>query len=385
MKNKNAPGEGPPKDPAIEAETDALAQLVDAIFRRMPQALAAVVASPASGPWRAIAARGRQESSFAAGQSLEQPENAWMRELGEPAIDPPPPENGALRLRQPITLRDGSFFGNLCLVASRADSVADAGLRDAAGVFAELAALLIAQSRRSAEAEARLGNEAAAAEQRERFVAVLAHDLRTPLSTVRALGETLSIAPERANLPRIAKILLAAVARMASLIDGVLDLARARLGGGITMRWQSCPDLAERLSQVVEEVREARPGQQIDSQIRIARAIDCDPTRLQQLLGNLLDNALTHGARDRPVSIVAETSESELEIRVANEGAELDQETRERIFEPFWRPKGAKRPDGLGLGLFIVEHIATRHGGSIRVDSKDGSTIFVFSMPVSRA
>ncbi|WP_250463224.1 HAMP domain-containing sensor histidine kinase [Caballeronia sp. GAFFF2] len=385
MKNKNAPGEGPPKDPAFEAETDALAQLVDAIFRRMPQALAAVVASPASGPWRAIAARGRQESSFAAGQSLEQPENAWMRELGEPAIDPPPPENGALRLRQPITLRDGSFFGNLCLVASRADSVADAGLRDAAGVFAELAALLIAQSRRSAEAEARLGNEAAAAEQRERFVAVLAHDLRTPLSTVRALGETLSIAPERANLPRIAKILLAAVARMASLIDGVLDLARARLGGGITMRWQSCPDLAERLSQVVEEVREARPGQQIDSQIRIARAIDCDPTRLQQLLGNLLDNALTHGARDRPVSIVAETSESELEIRVANEGAELDQETRERIFEPFWRPKGAKRPDGLGLGLFIVEHIATRHGGSIRVDSKDGSTIFVFSMPVSRA
>ncbi|WP_277183631.1 HAMP domain-containing sensor histidine kinase [Caballeronia sp. BR00000012568055] len=384
MNNKNAPGEGPPKDPAFEAETDALAQLVDAIFRRTPQALAAVVASPARGAWRATAARSHPQTSFAAGQSLEQPENAWMREPGEPAVGSLPPGNGALRLRQPIMLGDGSFFGNLCLVASRADSMADAGLRDAAGAFAELAALLIGQSRRSADAEARLGNEAAAAEQRERFVAVLAHDLRTPLSTVRALGETLSIAPDRANLPRIAKLLLAAVARMASLIDGVLDLARARLGGGITMRWQSCPDLADRLAQVVEEARTTHAGRQINSQIQIARAVDCDPTRLQQLLGNLLDNALTHGARDRPVSIVAEANESELEIRVANEGAALDAETRERIFEPFWRPKGAKRPEGLGLGLFIVEHIAARHGGAIRVDSKEGATIFVFSMPVSR-
>jgi signal transduction histidine kinase len=264
------------------------------------------------------------------------------------------------------------------------DAVADAGLRDAAAAFAELAALLIGQSQGKVAAEVGLAQEAAAAQQRERFVAVLAHDLRTPLSTVRALGETLSIAPDRANLPRIAKLLLAAVARMASLLDGVLDLARARLGGGITMRWQSCPDLADRLAQVVEEARTTHAAQQINSQIQIARAVDCDPTRLQQLLGNLLDNALTHGARDRPVSIVAEANESELEIRVANEGAALDAETRERIFEPFWRPKGAKRPEGLGLGLFIVEHIATRHGGAVRVDSKEGATIFVFSMPVSR-
>jgi signal transduction histidine kinase len=384
MNNKNAPGEGPPEDSVFEAETDALAQLVDVICRRTPRALLAVVASPARGPWRAIAACGNSGVSISSGQSLEQPEHSWMRERGEPPTHAPATGVGALQLRQPIVLRDGNFFGNLCLVASRVDAVADAGLRDAAAAFAELAALLIGQSQGKVAAEVGLAQEAAAAQQRERFVAVLAHDLRTPLSTVRALGETLSIAPDRANLPRIAKLLLAAVARMASLIDGVLDLARARLGGGITMRWQSCPDLADRLAQVVEEARTTHAAQQINSQIQIARAVDCDPTRLQQLLGNLLDNALTHGARDRPVSIVAEANESELEIRVANEGAALDAETRERIFEPFWRPKGAKRPEGLGLGLFIVEHIATRHGGAVRVDSKEGATIFVFSMPVSR-
>ncbi|KND59868.1 sensor histidine kinase [Candidatus Burkholderia verschuerenii] len=385
MKNKNAPGEGLPKDTAFEAETYALAQLVDVICRRTPQAQAAVVASPARGPWRAVAASARSGQRIASGQRLDRPEHAWMAERGEPSVGSQPLDNSAFRLRQPIVLRDGSFFGNLCLVASRADSVADAGLRDAAGVFAELAALLIGQTRRSADAEARLDNEAAAAEQRERFVAVLAHDLRTPLSTVRALGETLSIAPERANLPRIAKILLAAVARMASLIDGVLDLARARLGGGITMRWQSCPDLAERLSQIVEEARAAHPGRRIHSQIQIARAVDCDPARLQQLLGNLLDNALTHGDEGRPVSVVADANESELVIRVANEGAELDSETIAHVFEPFWRPKRSKRAEGLGLGLFICAHIATRHGGSIRVESANGATTFVFSMPNARA
>jgi signal transduction histidine kinase len=282
-------------------------------------------------------------------------------------------------------LRDGSFFGNLCLVASHADLVADAGLRDAAGVFAELAALLIGQSRRGADAQARLDNEAAAAEQRERFVAVLAHDLRTPLFTVRALAETLSIAPERANMSQIAKILLAAVARMASLIDGVLDLARARLGGGITMRWQSCLELSDRLFQIIEEARAANPGRRIDSRIQISRAVDCDPARLQQLLGNLLDNALTHGEEGRPVSIVAEANESRLVVRVANEGVELDPETIAHVFEPFWRPRRSKGAEGLGLGLFICAHIASRHGGSIRIESANCATTFVFSMPVARS
>jgi hypothetical protein len=86
MKNKNAPGEGPPKDPAFEAETDALAQLVDVIYGRTPQAIAAVVASPARGPWRAIAASGKSEQRIASGQRLDRPEHAWMRERGESSL-----------------------------------------------------------------------------------------------------------------------------------------------------------------------------------------------------------------------------------------------------------------------------------------------------------
>ncbi len=131
-------------------------------------------------------------------------------------------------------------------------------------------------------AEIELAEATAAADEGKRFVAVLANDLRSPLGAVQAIGQAVSVAPDRANLLAIAKTLLVAAARMSALIGDVLDLARARLGGGIPMRWQGCTELADQFAQIVEEARAVHPNQPINSDIQIARTIDRDPTRLHR-------------------------------------------------------------------------------------------------------
>ncbi|CAH2811477.1 MAG: hypothetical protein CBHOC_5246 [uncultured Caballeronia sp.] len=386
MKDKNAHEEEPLDEASLGAVRDALAEFVDVICRRTPRALSVFIASPIHGSWRAIAACGQSEPRIVSGQNLDQTEYSWAR-----GHEPPTSKSKkarlaeALRLCEPIMLHDGGFFGNLCFVASPANATANASLRGSVAAFADMAALLVGEVQTRGNAEIKLAEATAAADERERFMAVLAHDLRSPLGTVQAIGQAVSVAPDRANLPAIAKTLLAAAARMSTLIGDVLDLARARLGGGIPMRWQGCAELADQFAQIVEEARAVHPNQPIISDIQIARTIDCDPMRLQQLFQNLLDNAFSHGAPGQPIAVVARISGAELELRVANEGAEIDPAMSARLFEPFWRAKGKLRPEGLGLGLFICQHIAGQHGGQIRVESAAGTTTFVLTMPVSRA
>ena len=109
----------------------------------------------------------------------------------------------------------------------------------------------------------------------------------------------------------------------------------------------------------------------------------CDRARVQQLLSNLLGNALTYGAADRPVRVAATIDERTLVLTVANGGEPIAPENLARVFEPFWRPRSSKPGGGLGLGLYICAQIVRAHGGELEVSSSaDAGTAFEASLPI---
>jgi sigma-B regulation protein RsbU (phosphoserine phosphatase) len=170
---------------------------------------------------------------------------------------------------------------------------------------------------------------------------------------------------------------------MSDLIDNVLDFARGRLGGGITLSRDAVQPLEPVLEQVVDELRTASPQRVIETDFQITGRVHCDRTRIGQLASNLIGNALTHGAPDQPVRVGAKTQGGEFELWVANAGEPIPPEAMEKLFEPFFRGDIRSSRQGLGLGLHIASQIAQAHGGRIDVTSAPDETRFVFTMPLT--
>lgn len=232
------------------------------------------------------------------------------------------------------------------------------------------------------EAEQAVAIEREAAVMREQFIAVLGHDLRNPLASigggVRMLGK--DVVSERGK--RILGLMEGSVVRASALIENVLDFARGRLGGGLTLSAERDVPLEAVLGQVIAELRSIAPERTIEVDIAIDRPVDCDPTRLGQLVSNLLGNALTHGASDEPVRVACSTRDDRLKIAIANGGSPIPAETLARLFQPFFRGGSGSKGDGLGLGLYIASQIAKAHGGELVATSCDIETRFTFLMPL---
>jgi sigma-B regulation protein RsbU (phosphoserine phosphatase) len=229
-----------------------------------------------------------------------------------------------------------------------------------------------------------LKSERETAELREQFIAVLGHDLRNPLAAISAAARILqrSGALQDHKELRVLDMINATVTRMSDLIDNVLDFARGRLGGGITLSRDANRPLEPVLEQVVDELRTAYPGRVIETRFAIREPVNCDRTRIGQLASNLVGNALTHGAPDRPVRVGARTEDGIFELWVANAGDPIPEAAMEKLFEPFFRGDVRGSRQGLGLGLHIASQIAQAHGGRIAVTSTPGETRFVFTMPL---
>jgi sigma-B regulation protein RsbU (phosphoserine phosphatase) len=229
-----------------------------------------------------------------------------------------------------------------------------------------------------------LASERETAELREQFIAVLGHDLRNPLAAISAGARILqrSGALQQHKELRVLDMINTTVTRMSDLIDNVLDFARGRLGGGITLSRDANRPLEPVLEQVVDELRTASPRRVIETAFEITEPVDCDRTRIGQLSSNLIGNALTHGAPDQPVRVGAKTQGGELTLWVANAGEPIPAEAMEKLFEPFFRGDVRDSRQGLGLGLHIASQIAQAHGGRIDVTSTPDETRFVFTMPL---
>jgi phosphoserine phosphatase RsbU/P len=229
-----------------------------------------------------------------------------------------------------------------------------------------------------------LKSERETAELREQFIAVLGHDLRNPLAAISAGARILQrsgVLQEQREL-RVLDMINTTVTRMSDLIGNVLDFARGRLGGGITLDRDANYPLAPVLEQVVDELRTASPARAIETSFVMTEPVNCDRTRIGQLASNLIGNALTHGAPDTPVRVAASTEGGAFEFSVANSGEAIAEGAMEKLFEPFFRGDIRASRQGLGLGLHIASQIAQAHGGRIAVTSTPAETRFVFTMPL---
>lgn len=219
-------------------------------------------------------------------------------------------------------------------------------------------------------------------ELREQFIAVLGHDLRNPLASISAGARILLRAPRDDREATVLQMMETTVMRMAGLIDDIMDFARGRLGGGITLSRDADSPLELTLVQVVDELRGASPARVIETHFSISEPVDCDRTRIGQLASNLLGNALTHGSADQPIHVGASTMAGIFKLWVANSGAPIPETAMARLFEPFFRGDVRDSKQGLGLGLHIASQIARAHEGTLTVTSTTAETRFVFEMPL---
>ena len=247
--------------------------------------------------------------------------------------------------------------------------------------FEQSQASLRASETQRASAEADLLDERKTAELREQFIGVLGHDLRNPLASVEAGMRILLKNLDTGKAPEIISMVQKSVMRMASLVDNIMDFARGRLGGGLTVRRDAKAALTPVLEQVVGELKLVWPFVIIETDIDIKEPVDCDRTKIGQLFSNLLGNAITHGDPEEAVRVTAKTQgDGAFELTVTNFGAPISSKAMQNLFKPFSRGDSPSQ-HGLGLGLFIASEIARAHGGTLTADSTAEETTFVFTMP----
>jgi sigma-B regulation protein RsbU (phosphoserine phosphatase) len=229
--------------------------------------------------------------------------------------------------------------------------------------------------------EQRLRQERENAELREQFIAVLGHDLRNPLASIAAGARLMLKAKTPEDALRLEAMMQSSVGRMAKMIESVMDLARGRLGGGISLS-KAITAIEPVLDQVVAELAAAHPERSIETHFQLETPVFCDPARVAQLFSNLVGNAISHGTPDQPVRVDASAGAGRFELSVTNAGPAISDDARKRLFQPFYRGEAHGPSQGLGLGLYIAAEIAKAHGGSIEVESSEAETRFTFRMPL---
>jgi signal transduction histidine kinase len=285
-------------------------------------------------------------------------------------------------ISMPIVLPDGSFFGTLCAIDPRPARLNRPEIIGMFKLFAALVAFHLDMQRRLAESEAVLLDARESSELREQFIAVLGHDLRNPLASIAAGTRMLGRMPLTEEGQSILGLIGKSVDRMAGLIDNVLDFARGRLGGGLTLERDTATPLKPVLEQVIAELRLASPDRMIESSFAFADPLHCDRARIGQLLSNLVANALTHGAANQPIEVRAWADGETFELSVTNKGDPIPPATMKQLFQPFFRASARRTHQGLGLGLYIASEIARAHEGALTVTSTARETCFAFRMPL---
>jgi PAS domain S-box-containing protein len=218
---------------------------------------------------------------------------------------------------------------------------------------------------------------------RETFVAILGHDLRTPLGTIHTAGDLMKRRAAAAGDTKLADVILRATHRMKGLTDDMLDLASSRLGEGIPLAPVDA-DLALIVATVTEELSSNEGVDFATDLCGDTRGV-WDPGRMTQVLSNLLSNAVSYGAPGKAIDVrVDGGAAEEVTIAVTNQGEPIPVDLLPVLFDPFRRGRGAgtKNKGGIGLGLYIAEQIVTAHGGAIEVRSgREEGTTFKVRLP----
>jgi signal transduction histidine kinase len=220
------------------------------------------------------------------------------------------------------------------------------------------------------------------AEFRERFLGIVSHDLRNPLSTIHLSATALmrSESMVQQHLKSVRRIITSAE-RMGRMISDLLDFTRGRLGGGIPVTRRPA-NLRHLCRHVLEELEAAHPERELRLSTQGNLQGEWDSDRVAQLLGNLGKNALDYSAEGSAVDFAVRDEGDSVRVEVHNEGPPIPAEQLPALFEPFRRATVDTGGSGLGLGRFIVQQIVQAHGGTLTVHSREGDgTTFTVKLP----
>lgn len=224
--------------------------------------------------------------------------------------------------------------------------------------------------------------DAQAEQARNLLLGMLGHDMRSPLQTIQTTAQFLAALNAGEKVSEAAARLIRSGARMNALLEDLCDFNRTKLGLGISIA-PAGMDLAQVFGDAVDQLRAAHPHHRIEFEAHGNVQGVWDGLRLQQLLSNLVTNAVTYGAADAPVRVVVTGGAAEVRVAVWNNGAPIDPQSLDEIFDPLRRGENPhdKNAHGLGLGLYIASEIAKAHHGSIEARSDAAGTVFEVRLP----
>jgi signal transduction histidine kinase len=216
------------------------------------------------------------------------------------------------------------------------------------------------------------------------LLAIVSHDLRTPLSTI-ALGTTLleDASQGQEDRTQVIEIIKRAADRMERLIKDLQEMGR--LDAGRTLRVDArSVDLATLLREACEalHIQAGAKQQEVSCDLPAPPiAVSADPDRICQILGNLIGNAIKFTPRGGRIVLAARREGREVRVSVTDQGPGIPEADLPRVFEPYWQAQGTARL-GAGIGLKIAKGLVEAHGGRIWVETADGGgSAFRFTVP----
>ncbi|MED5617683.1 hybrid sensor histidine kinase/response regulator [Ideonella sp. BN130291] len=266
--------------------------------------------------------------------------------------------------------------------------------------FGKIARDQTAAQRARAESEAALREEVmrraeaqATSELKDEFLAVMSHELKNPLNLIQLNAELLSRMPEARNVPAVAKAaatIRKTVLSQAQIIDDLLDLSRVNTGKMALNR--SSVDAAAVVRTIATALREDAEHKGLALALEVTEEpvlLDADPVRLEQVVWNLLNNALKFTPRGGRVDLTLAIEQGRVVLRVQDTGRGIAPEVLPHVFDMFKQadPGTTRRHGGLGIGLALVRSLVLAHDGQVEVTSEglDHGSCFTVWLPLQRS
>ncbi len=225
-------------------------------------------------------------------------------------------------------------------------------------------------------------------QQKEDFIVVASHELKTPLTTIKAYTELLqemcNVGDYASGAPLVKK-LSAQVDRLIELVHSLLDTTRL-IKGGLLLHLEQF-NFRELIEECVENLQRSANSCHIIIQCKKETSICADRDRINQVLTNLISNALKYSPRGGKVIVNCSEIAEGIQVSVRDEGIGISKEMRAKVFDLFFRVNDAKENTfpGMGLGLYITYNIIQRHGGKIWVEGEQGKgSVFYFILPYNQ-
>ena len=215
----------------------------------------------------------------------------------------------------------------------------------------------------------------------ELFMVTLSHDLRNPINVVKMGTQLILRRLERGDTHRdVAARMLAAIDRLDSMIQNLLDASRLRAGQSLKIEFEEC-DFVMLVQEVVEDLSFAYGERFVvvcDSDITSY----CSRKEIRRVIENLAINAVKYGAPSTPITLTLQQTETQIGLTIHNEGNPIALDAQSILFQQFRRTISAEEQTGWGLGLFLAKNITEAHQGTLAVESAEGKgTSFIINLP----